>query len=111
MKVLLDVGISPRLRAVLSEALGGAAVESAVFHDWRALRNGELLRRAQRRGFTTLVTADKRLAQEQAPLPIAVVTVDDNRRDALQEAANLIACAVRKTPAGHHQLVNTARPR
>ena len=57
------------------------------------------------------MAADKRLAQEQAPLPIAVATVDDNRRDALLEAANLIACAVRKTPAGHHQLVNTARLR
>ena len=107
MKVLLDVGISPRLRSVLSEALGGAAAESAVFHDWRTLRNGELLRRAQRRGFTTLVTADKRLAQEQAPLPIPVVTVDDNRRDALLEAANLIACgaqdACRSPPACQHR--------
>ena len=109
MKVLLDVGISPRLRSVLSEALDGAVVESAVFHDWRTLRNGDLLRRARQRGFTTLVTADKRLAQEQGPLPIAVVAVDDNRRDALLNAAYDIACAVRNTPAGHHQLVAVRR--
>ena len=105
MKVLLDVGITPRLRSALSEALDGAPVESAVFHDWRTLRNGELLRRAQQLGFTTLVTADKRLAQEQAPLPLAVVAVDDNRRDALLDAVHAIALAVRETPAGHHQLV------
>ena len=37
------------------------------------LRNGELLRQAKQHGFTTLVTADKRLAQQQAPLPLAVV--------------------------------------
>ena len=104
MKVLLDVGITPRLRSVLSEALDGAAVESAVYHDWRTLRNGELLRRAQQRGFTTLVTADKRLAQEQAPLPLAVVAVDDNRRDALLNATQDIALAVRETAAGHHQV-------
>ena len=105
MKVLLDVGISPRLRVVLSNALDGAVVETAVFHDWRTLRNGELLRRAQQCGFTTLVTADKRLAREQVPLPVAVVTVDDNRRDALLDAAHLIALAVRETPAGRHRLV------
>lgn len=105
MKVLLDVGITPRLRSALSDALDGAAVESAVFHDWRTLRNGELLRRAQQRGFTTLVTADKRLALEQAPLPLAVVSVDDNRRDALLDAVQDIALAVRETPAGHHQIL------
>ena len=105
MKVLLDVGIAPRLRSVLSEALDGAVVESAVFHDWRTLQNGELLRRAQQRGFTTLVTADKRLAQEQAPLPIAVVAVDDNQRSALLRAVRQIVLAVRGTPAGHHELV------
>jgi len=93
------------MRSALSEALGGVPVESAVFHDWRTLRNGELLRRAQQRGFTTLVTADKRLAHEQMPLPLAVVAVDDNRRDALLDAVDAIALAVRETPAGHHQLV------
>ena len=31
MKVLLDVGISPRLRMPLQEALGGGSVESAIF--------------------------------------------------------------------------------
>ena len=60
MKVLLDVGISPRLRSALSDALDGTVVESAVFREWRTLRNGELLRRARDLGFTTLVTADKR---------------------------------------------------
>ena len=34
---------------------------------------------AHRHGFTALVTSDKRLALEQAGLPIAVIAVDDNR--------------------------------
>ena len=42
-------------------------------------RNSELLDMAHRHGFTALVTSDKRLALEQAGLPIAVIAVDDNR--------------------------------
>lgn len=105
MKVLLDVGISPRLRSILSDALDGTFVESAVFHDWRTLRNDEILRRASELGFTTLVTADKRLAREQAPLPIAVIAVEDNRLTALKATLAQIAAAVRETPVGSDRLV------
>ena len=101
------MGISPRLRSALSHALDGAVVESAAFHDWRTLRNGELLRRARELGFTTLLTADKRLAQEQAHLPIAVVAVDDNRLRVLQAALPRIAAAIRQTGAGSDRLVVT----
>ena len=38
-------------------------------------------------------------------MPLAVVAVDDNRRDALLDAAYDIALAVRETPAGRHQTV------
>ena len=107
MKVLLDVGISPRLRSALSAALGGAVVESAAFHGWRSLRNGELLQRAQGLGFTTLLTADKRLAQEQPRLPVAVVAVDDNRLRVLQAALPRIAAAIQQTSPGDHRLVVT----
>ena len=103
--VLLDVGISPRLRSALQQALGGATVESEISHDWRALRNSELLDQAHRHGFTALVTSDKRLAQEQTRLPIAVVAVDDNRLGPLRAAVNDIATAIRETAAGEHQIV------
>ena len=105
MKVLLDVGISPRLRSARQQALGGATVESAIFHDWRTLRNSELLDQAHRHGFTALVTSDKRLAQEQTRLPIAVVAVDDNRFGPLRAAVNDIATAIRETAAGEHRIV------
>ena len=107
VRVLLDVGISPRLRSDLADALDGAVVESATFRGWRTLRNGELLRLAKQHGFTTLVTADKRLAQQQAPLPLAVVAVDDNRLSALRAAIHRIASAILETPAGADQLVVT----
>lgn len=107
MKVLLDVGISPRLRSALSDALEGAVVESAIFHDWRTLRNGELLQRARKLGFTTLITTDKRLAQEQAPLPIAVVAVTTIDFTALQAALPRIASAIQQTQIGANSFVVT----
>ena len=105
MKVLLDVGISPRVRPGLQDALDGAPVESAVFRAWRALRNSELLEKAYQHGFTALVTSDKRLAKEQKHLPIAVVVVDDNRLGPLRASLRDIAQAVRETPAGTHRVV------
>ena len=107
MKILLDVGISPRLCSVLSDALDSAVVESAIYRGWRTLRNGELLRLAKQHGFTTLVTADKRLARQQAPLPLAVVAVDDNRFSVLRAAIHRIASAIREAPPGADRLVET----
>ena len=80
MKVLLDVGISPRVRLPLEAALAGATVESAVYHDWRTLRNNDLLAEAHRQGFTALVTSDKRLASEQSRLPSHTVDPSDSCR-------------------------------
>ena len=59
------------MKVLLEAALAGATVESAVYHDWRTLRNNDLLAEAHRQGFTALVTSDKRLASEQSRLPIA----------------------------------------
>ena len=108
MKVLLDVGISPRLRIPLQEALDGSSVESAIFHHWRTLRNSELLEQAHQHGFTALVTADKRLATEHPRPPIAVIAVDDNRLGPLRAAVHGIADAIRETPGGAHRLVQIA---
>ena len=43
MKVLLDAGISPRLRPALQEALGGTIVESAIFHNLRQFQAHAML--------------------------------------------------------------------
>ena len=109
MKVLLDVGISPRLRLPLQQALDGAAVESAAFNQWRTLRDDQLLARATQAGFTVLVTADKRLGAQQNHPRVAVVAVDDNRLSSLRPALDDIALAVRSTPPGEHRLVATRR--
>ena len=86
MKVLLDVGISPRLRLPLQTVLGNTPVESAVFNQWRTLRDDELLTQASLNGFTTLVTTDKQLGAQQRHPYIAVIAVDDDRLTALRDA-------------------------
>ena len=73
MKVLLDVGISPRLRSALSDALDGTVVESAIYRWLAYAAKRRIVEVGQAIWFTTLVTADKRLAQQQVPLPVAVV--------------------------------------
>ena len=105
MKVLLDVGISPRLRLPLQAKLGDVPVESAIVRQWRALRDDELLLRARLNGFTALVTTDKRLAAEQRDLSIAIVAVDDNRLASLIAAAADITDAIRSAGPGEHRVV------
>ena len=80
-------------------------MESAVFNDWRTLRNSELLKQAQDHGFTTLLTSDQRLAREHSPLPLAVIAVDDNRLKPLLGGVHDIVRAVRETPAGAFRIV------
>ena len=111
MKVLLDVGVSQRLRQPLQQQLGGVAVESAAYHDWRSLPDNELLAEAERSGFTTLVTTDKRMAEEQRHAPIAIVAIDDNSLGGLLAAASSIADAIRSTLPGESRLVPVARIR
>ena len=111
MKVLLDVGVSPRLRQPLQQQLGGVVVESAVFHNWRSLRDDELLAVAERGGFTALITTDKRMAMEQRNPPIAIVAVDNNGLGGLLAAVPTITDAIRSTLPGENCVVPGARVR
>ena len=83
----------------------------AVYHDWRSLRDDELLAVPERDGFTTLVTTDKCMAGEQAQATIAIVAVDDNSLGGLLAAATSIANAIRSTLPGESRLVPVARVR
>ena len=104
MKVLLDQGVSHRLRLPLQEALDGVPVESVLFHKWETLRDDELLIRARETGFTVLLTTDKNLAREQAPLSIAVITLDDNRRSVLLSTIDSIASVIREVRLGEDRV-------
>ena len=107
MKVLLDAGVSPRLRIPLGTALGNVPVETARHRGWDALQDEELLERGASEGFTVLVTTDKSLGTEQPDSPLAVVAVDDNRVPALLAAVAEIAEAIRSAFPGQPQIVAT----
>ncbi len=109
MKVLLDQGVSHRLRHPLQAALDGVPVESVLFNKWEALSDDELLIRARDDGFTVLLTTDKNLAREQAPHLIAVITLDDNRRQVLLSAVDRIASAIREVQLGEDRVLAISR--
>ena len=85
--------------------------ESADFHNWRSLRDDELLDAAERNGFTTLIATDKRMATEQPNAPIVIIAVDNNSLAGLLAATSSIADAVRSTPPGENCIVPVARVR
>ena len=85
-------------------------METAAFHEWRALRDDQLLAEAAKHGFTTLVTTDKRMAGEQSHSAIAIVAVDDNRVSRLTAALPAIAEAIRATDPGESCIVAVADP-
>ena len=78
---------------------------------WRSLHDDELLDAAERNGFTTLITTDKRMAAEQPHVPIAIIAVDNNSLAGLRAATSRIADAVRSTPPGENRVVPVARVR
>ena len=84
-------------------------VESAVFRNWRSLRDDELLAVAEHDGFTTLVGTDKRMVAEQPHAPIAIIAVDDNSVRGLLAAVSTIADAIRSILPGENCLVPVPR--
>lgn len=86
-------------------------METAAFHEWRALRDDQLLDEAAKHGFTTLVTTDKRMAGEQRHSAIAIVAVDDNRVSRLTATVSAIAEAIRATRPGESCIVTVAELR
>lgn len=106
MKVLLDQGVSKRIRSVLERKLC-CEVHTVEYHGWSTLRDDELLQQAALSDFTAIVTTDLRMADQQQQSAIAIVSVDDNRIPGLIAAADSIADAIRSTGPGDGTLVRT----
>ena len=104
MKVLLDEGVSKRIRTALERKLG-CEVHTVHHHGWNALLDDELLQQAALSDFTVIVTTDLHMADEQRQSAIAIISVDDNRIPALIGGAESIANAIRSTTPGDHTLV------
>jgi predicted nuclease of predicted toxin-antitoxin system len=91
VRILFDQGTPAPLR----DHLPGHSVETAFEKSWSALRNGELLAKAEA-GFDVLVTTDRNLRHQQnlAERRIAILVLPTTSWPRLQRITREIAAAV-----------------
>ena len=91
MRILFDQGTPAPLR----DHLPGHSVETAYEKGWSALRNGELLAKAEAE-FEVLVTTDRNLRHQQnlAGQRIAILVLPTTSWPRLQQITQKIAAAV-----------------
>jgi len=85
-RVLLDEGV-PRHLAGPIEAAGFSATPYP--RAWKQTKNGELLERAERRGFDILITSDKNIYAQQnlRGRNLSIIVLPTNRRRQVMERA------------------------
>src|SRR5450631_1835618 len=98
MRVLFDQGTPVPLR----QALTNHVVSTAYELGWATLKNGELLRSAEERGFEVLVTTDTNLRYQQdlAVRQIAVVVLSTTSWPRIRVVAEHVASAVSSASVG-----------
>ena len=99
MRILFDQGTPAPLR----EHLPGHSVETAYEKGWSALRNGELLAKAEAE-FDVLVTTDRNLRHQQnlAERRIAILVLPTTSWPRLQRITREIAAAVASLKPGQY---------
>ena len=99
MRILFDQGTPAPLR----EHLPGHSVETAYEKGWSALRNGELLAKAEAE-FDVLVTTDRNLRHQQnlAERRIAILVLPTTSWPRLQSITREIAAAVATLQPGQY---------
>ena len=100
MRVLFDQGTPVPLR----QALWGHCVSTAYELGWATLKNGELLRFAEERGFEVLVTTDTNLRYQQnlAARRIAVVVLSTTSWPRIRLVAEHVASAINSASASSY---------
>ena len=100
MRVLFDQGTPVPLR----NALPGNEISTAYELGWATLKNGELLRMAEERGFEVLVTTDTNLRYQQdlKHRRIAIVVLLTTSWPRIRSVVERVAMAVDTTSAGSY---------
>jgi predicted nuclease of predicted toxin-antitoxin system len=108
LRALLDHSVPRGLRTVLA----GVEVKHAFEMGWHELRNGELLRAAERDGFDVLITSDKNIRDQNrlGGMRIAVLELGTNHWLTLQRHAETISVALADLGHGVHRRVAVPRP-
>ena len=89
---------------MLRQALSGHSVSTAYELGWATLKNGELLRSGEERGFDVLVTTDTNLRYQQnlAARRIAVVVLSTTSWPRIRLVVERVAFAVNSASAGSY---------
>ena len=103
MRVLFDQGTPVPLR----QHLPNHSIRTAFELGWSALKNGELLARAEAEGFEALVTTDRNLKYQQnlAERRIAIVVLSTTSWPRIQANASLVLRAIdAAVPGGYAEV-------
>ncbi len=100
MRVLFDQGTPVPLR----HALLGHSVSTAYELGWATLKNGELLRSAEEKGFEVLVTTDTNLKYQQnlAARQIAVVVLTTTSWPRIRSDVESVSSAINSAYIGSY---------
>lgn len=100
MRVLFDQGTPVPLR----HALLGHRVSTAYELGWATLKNGDLLRSAEEKGFEVLVTTDTNLKYQQnlAARQIAVVALTTTSWPRIRSVIESVSSAVNSASIGSY---------
>lgn len=100
MRVLFDQGTPVPLR----HALLGHSVSTAYELGWATLKNGELLRSAEEKGFEVLVTTDTNLKYQQnlTARQIAVVVLTTTSWPRIRSVAESVSSAINSASIGSY---------
>jgi len=100
VRILFDQGTPVPLRQLLTPH----SIATAYELGWSTLKNGDLLRRAEERGFDVLVTTDTNLRYQQnlASRKIAVVVLTTTSWPRIRLAGDLIVAAVNSATIGSY---------
>lgn len=87
--------------------LKGHYVSIALEMGWATLRNGDLLRAAEDAGYEVMVTADQDLSYQQnlSEHKLALVVLDTNNWNVIQQHSALVVSAVEAAVPGSFQMV------
>jgi predicted nuclease of predicted toxin-antitoxin system len=104
VKVLLDENLPHRLRNVL----GNHEVLTVRFLGWSGLKNGELLRTAERDGFQVFLTGDQTVSYEQnlSAREISVVVLSAIEWEIVSNGLPAIHAALEAAVGGSVQFVD-----
>ncbi len=102
--MLIDESLPEKLRFLIF----GHTVFTVRFQGWLAIKNGELVQRAEDAGMDVLMTGDQNLSYQQnmQARRIALVVLTDNHWPVLKYRSAALSAAVDAALPGSYQMVD-----